>query len=169
LLVAVNRLDAVTSGIVIFANVADPSVRQRFQPPHVDTDAESDPLVEKEYVCRVIGEFPQEPIVVKEPILQSAGKVMIDPSGKSSETRFVRKWFDPTSNSSLVSCKYPKDQDRLHGAQLILPNGSQWIVGSPIHPSSSTVIFRNSGRLLDNRTTTPDPTPRGTLAASDRQ
>ncbi|KAG0241039.1 pseudouridine synthase [Mortierella sp. GBAus27b] len=147
---AVNRLDAVTSGIVIFANVADPSVRQRFQPPHVDTDAESDPLVEKEYVCRVIGEFPQEPIVVKEPILQSAGKVMIDPSGKPSETRFVRKWFDPTSNSSLVSCYLTtgrQHQIRLHVAHLR-------------HPIVNDLLY-NPDYKRDQTSTNPELTSNG--------
>ncbi|KAF9342600.1 RNA pseudouridylate synthase domain containing protein 2, partial [Mortierella sp. NVP85] len=88
---AVNRLDAVTSGIVIFANMTDPAVRQRFQSPHTDADAELNSLVDKEYVCRVVGEFPEGSVIVKEPILQSAGKVMIDPAGKPSQTRFVRK------------------------------------------------------------------------------
>ncbi|KAG0006738.1 RNA pseudouridylate synthase domain containing protein 2 [Modicella reniformis] len=121
---AVNRLDAVTSGVVIFANVADPAVRQRFQPPNVDTDAESDPLIQKEYICRVVGEFPKDPVVVKEPILQSTGKVAIDPAGKPSETRFVRRWYDPTSDSSLVSCYLAtgrQHQIRLHVAHLQHP------------------------------------------------
>ncbi|KAK3813299.1 MAG: pseudouridine synthase [Benniella sp.] len=121
---AVNRLDAVTSGIVIFANMTDPAVRQRFQPPHTDMDAELSSLVDKEYVCRVVGEFPEGSVIVKEPILQSAGKVMIDPAGKPSETRFVRKWYDSSSNSSLVSCYLAtgrQHQIRLHVAHLQHP------------------------------------------------
>lgn len=107
---AINRLDAVTSGVVIFANVADPIIRERFQPPEeAQGVASSEPsqakIVRKEYVCRVLGEFPADPVVVKEPILQTAGKVTVDPTGKASETRFERIWFDPTSNSSLVRCK----------------------------------------------------------------
>ncbi|KAF8978862.1 RNA pseudouridylate synthase domain containing protein 2 [Entomortierella lignicola] len=121
---AVNRLDAVTSGVVIFANVADPSVRERFQPPNADSDAGSDVLVQKEYVCRVVGEFPKDPVVVKEPILASAGKVSVDPSGKHAETRFERIWYDPVSNSSLVSCFLAtgrQHQIRLHVAYLNHP------------------------------------------------
>ncbi|KAF9437100.1 hypothetical protein BGZ76_001973 [Entomortierella beljakovae] len=100
---AINRLDAVTSGVVILANVADQSIRERFQPPNSDSDAESDGLVQKEYVCRVVGEFPQDSTIVREPILQIAGKVCVDPSGKPAETRFERQWYDPASNTSLVS------------------------------------------------------------------
>ncbi|KAF8932064.1 RNA pseudouridylate synthase domain containing protein 2 [Dissophora ornata] len=121
---AINRLDAVTSGVVIFANVADPVVRERFQPPNVDPDAGSDALVQKEYVCRVVGEFPKDPIVVTEPILQIAGKVVIDPAGKPSETRFERKWYDASSNTSLVSCFLAtgrQHQIRLHVAHLHHP------------------------------------------------
>ncbi|KAF9116995.1 RNA pseudouridylate synthase domain containing protein 2 [Mortierella sp. AM989] len=116
--------DAVTSGVVIFANVADPLVREKFQPPNIDPDAGLDALVQKEYVCRVTGEFPKDPIVVKEPILQSAGKVSIDPLGKPAETRFERKWYDPTSNTSLVSCFLAtgrQHQIRLHVAHLRHP------------------------------------------------
>ncbi|KAG0366570.1 RNA pseudouridylate synthase domain containing protein 2 [Gamsiella multidivaricata] len=116
--------DAVTSGVVIFANVADPTVRERFQPPNVDSAAGSDSLVQKEYVCRVVGEFPIDPIVVREPILQSAGKVRVDSTGKPSETRFVRKWYDPASNTSLVSCYLTtgrQHQIRLHVAHLQHP------------------------------------------------
>lgn len=90
-----------TSGVVIFANVSDPTIRQRFQPSGDDDDT----LVQKEYLCRVVGEFPSEPLVVKEPILQTAGKVSVDPAGKPSESRFERVWYDPVSDTSLVTCK----------------------------------------------------------------
>ncbi|KAF9426292.1 RNA pseudouridylate synthase domain containing protein 2 [Podila epigama] len=116
----VNRLDAVTSGVVIFANVSDPVVRQRFQP----SDPELDSLVEKEYLCRVVGEFPKDPLVVKEPILQTAGKMSVDPKGKASESLFHRVWYDPVSDSSLVRCKLAtgrQHQIRLHVAHLNHP------------------------------------------------
>lgn len=104
---AINRLDAVTSGVVIFANVSDTAVRERFQPPNTNdtNDTELNSQVQKEYVCRVVGEFPEGPIVVTEPILPQGGKVTIDPAGKPSETQFERIWFDLASNTSLVRCK----------------------------------------------------------------
>jgi 23S rRNA-/tRNA-specific pseudouridylate synthase len=104
---AINRLDAVTSGVVIFANVADTAIRERFQPPSTtdSTDTELNSMVQKEYVCRVVGEFSAEPVVVTEPILPQGGKVTLDPTGKPSETRFERIWFDSASNTSLVRCK----------------------------------------------------------------
>ncbi|KAG0297318.1 RNA pseudouridylate synthase domain containing protein 2 [Dissophora globulifera] len=121
---AVNRLDSVTSGVVILANVADPAIRLRFQPPAVDSDGGLDgtsSAVEKEYLCRVVGEFPKDTTIVKEPILQRAGKVLVDPAGKASETRFERKWFDQATNTSLVSCFLStgrQHQIRLHAAHL---------------------------------------------------
>ncbi|KAG0343202.1 hypothetical protein BG000_006318 [Podila horticola] len=117
---AINRLDAVTSGVVIFANVSDPTIRQRFQPSGDDDDT----LVQKEYLCRVVGEFPSEPLVVKEPILQTAGKVSVDPAGKPSESRFERVWYDPVSDTSLVTCHLVtgrQHQIRLHVAHLKHP------------------------------------------------
>lgn len=105
---AINRLDAVTSGVVIFANVADTSIRERFQPPSTtdSTDTELNSLVQKEYVCRVVGEFSADPVAVTEPVLPRGGKVTLDPAGKPSETRFERIWFDSASNTSLVRCKF---------------------------------------------------------------
>ncbi|KAF9187720.1 RNA pseudouridylate synthase domain containing protein 2 [Haplosporangium sp. Z 767] len=118
---AINRLDAVTSGVVIFANVSDTAIRERFQPPNTDPDAESEAMVRKEYVCRVIGEFPENPIVVTEPILQSGGKVCVDPTGKPSKTRFERIWYDADSNTSLVRSTGRQHQIRLHAAYLKHP------------------------------------------------
>ncbi|KAF9917999.1 RNA pseudouridylate synthase domain containing protein 2 [Lobosporangium transversale] len=118
---AVNRLDAVTSGVVIFANMADSNVRKRFQSSDLDPKNGSNTLIEKEYVCRVEGEFPKNPIIVREPILQRAGKVSIDLAGKPSETRFERKWYDAASNTSLISCLLAtgrQHQIRLHVAHL---------------------------------------------------
>ncbi|KAF9585301.1 RNA pseudouridylate synthase domain containing protein 2 [Lunasporangiospora selenospora] len=132
---AVNRLDAVTSGIVIMANLGDPNIRLRFQPPEPEetttkgcTDQESEsvvqpPRVQKEYLCRVVGEFP-ESVIVKEPILQSGGKVSVDASGKPSETRFQRVWYDTETDTSLVSCFLStgrQHQIRLHAAHLQHP------------------------------------------------
>ncbi|CAO3566571.1 unnamed protein product [Mortierella alpina] len=121
---AINRLDAVTSGIVIFANVADSAVRRRFQPSSICPAQEPASLVQKEYVCRVVGEFPEGPFVVSEPVLQSAGKVSVDPAGKLSETRFERIWYDRASHSSLVRCFLAtgrQHQIRLHVAHLQHP------------------------------------------------
>ncbi|KAG0056738.1 RNA pseudouridylate synthase domain containing protein 2 [Gryganskiella cystojenkinii] len=141
---AINRLDAVTSGVVIFANVADPAIRERFQPPEEipkdnnEEEGSAPPkFVRKEYVCRVIGEFPTGPMVVKEPILQTAGKVSIDPAGKASETRFERIWFDPASNSSLVRCHLAtgrQHQIRLHTAFLKHPIVNDKLYNSDYQP-----------------------------------
>ncbi|KAG9323197.1 hypothetical protein KVV02_002986 [Mortierella alpina] len=138
---AINRLDAVTSGIVIFANVADPAVRQRFQPSSNLPNQGSHPLVQKEYVCRVVGDFPKDPLVVSEPILQNAGRVSVDPAGKSSETRFERIWYDPASHSSLVRCHLAtgrQHQIRLHAAHLQHPIVNDKLYNPDYHTGTAT-------------------------------
>ncbi|KAF9968952.1 RNA pseudouridylate synthase domain containing protein 2 [Actinomortierella ambigua] len=122
---AVNRLDGVTSGIVILANTADPAIRARFQgkddeppckgatatTPSGDTPSE-------------FGEFPATPVICRERIYQSAGKMSVDPRGKPSETRFERVWYDAASNSSLLRCYLStgrQHQIRLHTAYLNHP------------------------------------------------
>jgi hypothetical protein len=158
--------------------MADPAVRQRFQPPHTDTDvdAELSSLVDKEYVCRVVGEFPEGSVIVKEPILQSAGKVMIDSAGKSSETRFVRKWYDPSSNSSLVSCTYPEPphtRTRTRTRTHTHTHTHTQTSFCSFFPCNRCPLFRASvlkkslivsSRLFGYRTTAPDPSSRCTLA-----
>ncbi|KAG0235965.1 RNA pseudouridylate synthase domain containing protein 2 [Actinomortierella wolfii] len=122
---AVNRLDGVTSGIVILANTADANIRARFQGKDSSVESiETAPEFKKEYLCRVVGEFPEAPVVCKEPIYQSAGKMSVDPRGKPSETKLERVWYDPASNTSLVRCYLStgrQHQIRLHVAHLNHP------------------------------------------------
>ncbi len=49
--------------------------------------------LEKEYVCRVEGEFPENEVVCEEPILVVSFRVglcRVDPKGKESRTVFQR-------------------------------------------------------------------------------
>lgn len=49
--------------------------------------------LEKEYVCRVVGEFPEHEVVCEEPILVVSYKVgvcRVDPKGKPCQTLFQR-------------------------------------------------------------------------------
>ncbi|KAG0255864.1 RNA pseudouridylate synthase domain containing protein 2 [Actinomortierella ambigua] len=130
----VNRLDGVTSGIVILANTADALIRARFQSKEDDESpskgvattaaTKTASAFSKEYLCRVVGEFPTTPVTCREPIYQSAGKMSVDPRGKPSETRLERVWYDASSDSSLVRCFLStgrQHQIRLHTAYLNHP------------------------------------------------
>ncbi|XP_053451849.1 pseudouridylate synthase RPUSD2 isoform X2 [Nycticebus coucang] len=62
--------------------------------------------LEKEYVCRVEGEFPTEEVTCKEPILVMSYKVgvcRVDPCGKPCETVFQRLSYN--GHSSVVRCR----------------------------------------------------------------
>lgn len=65
-----------------------------------------DRQLEKEYVCRVEGEFPVEEVTCKEPILVVSYKVgvcRVDPRGKPCETVFQRLSYN--GHSSVVRCR----------------------------------------------------------------
>uniref|UniRef100_A0A8C3N9F4 Pseudouridylate synthase RPUSD2 n=1 Tax=Geospiza parvula TaxID=87175 RepID=A0A8C3N9F4_GEOPR len=92
-----HRLDRMTSGVLMFAKTAavskriDEQVRQR--------------QLEKEYVCRVVGEFPEHEVVCEEPILVVSYKVgvcRVDAKGKPCQTLFQRLSYN--GSSSVVRC-----------------------------------------------------------------
>ncbi|NXX73413.1 RUSD2 protein, partial [Spizella passerina] len=92
-----HRLDRMTSGVLMFAKTAavskriDEQVRQR--------------KLEKEYVCRVVGEFPEHEVVCEEPILVVSYKVgvcRVDAKGKPCQTLFQRLSYN--GSSSVVRC-----------------------------------------------------------------
>lgn len=71
--------------------------------------AEPSPCVswqlEKEYVCRVAGEFPEQEVLCQEPILVVSYKVgvcRVDPKGKPCQTLFQR--LSSNGSSSVVRC-----------------------------------------------------------------
>uniref|UniRef100_A0A8C2D6E8 RNA pseudouridine synthase domain containing 2 n=1 Tax=Cyprinus carpio TaxID=7962 RepID=A0A8C2D6E8_CYPCA len=78
----VHRLDRLTSGVLLFARTLEVSkkldamVRER--------------QLEKEYVCRVEGEFPEGEVVCEEPILVVSFRVgfcRVDPKGRTHQIR----------------------------------------------------------------------------------
>uniref|UniRef100_H0WQT8 Pseudouridylate synthase RPUSD2 n=1 Tax=Otolemur garnettii TaxID=30611 RepID=H0WQT8_OTOGA len=93
-----HRLDRLTSGVLMFAKTAAVSERIHEQV--------RDRQLEKEYVCRVEGEFPTEEVTCKEPILVMSYKVgvcRVDPHGKPCETVFQRLSYN--GHSSVVRCR----------------------------------------------------------------
>ncbi|XP_073683430.1 pseudouridylate synthase RPUSD2 [Garra rufa] len=135
----VHRLDRLTSGVLLFARTLEVSkkldamVRER--------------QLEKEYVCRVEGEFPESEVVCEEPILVVSFRVglcRVDPKGKESRTVFQRLSYN--GRSSLVRClplTGRTHQIRVHLQFLGFP-----ILNDPIYGSSAWGPNRAKGGLV---------------------
>ncbi|PWN53924.1 pseudouridine synthase [Violaceomyces palustris] len=99
-LYTLNRLDRLTSGIMVAATnkKAASYIGGQFLAG----------LVNKAYVCRCRGEFPEGEVVCKEPILtidRQSGVNIVHPLGKFCETVFIRLSYDPETDSSAVFCR----------------------------------------------------------------
>ncbi|KAI8340857.1 pseudouridine synthase [Chlamydoabsidia padenii] len=95
----INRLDRLTSGLMMIGLNA-----QKTQAMQKEMITRS---VEKEYLCRVEGEFPSEPIQCDAPLKTIAFKFSfqyVDMTGKPSQTLFERVSYN--GRTSLVKC-YP--------------------------------------------------------------
>ncbi|XP_052437182.1 pseudouridylate synthase RPUSD2 [Carassius gibelio] len=135
----VHRLDRLTSGVLLFARTLEVSkkldamVRER--------------QLEKEYVCRVEGEFPEGEVVCEEPILVVSFRVglcRVDPKGKESRTVFQRLSYN--GHSSVVRClplTGRTHQIRVHLQFLGFP-----ILNDPIYGSSAWGPNRAKGGLV---------------------
>ncbi|KAK7153142.1 hypothetical protein R3I93_011139 [Phoxinus phoxinus] len=135
----VHRLDRLTSGVLLFARTLEVSqkldemVRER--------------QLEKEYVCRVEGEFPEGEVVCEEPILVVSFRVglcRVDPKGKESRTVFQRLSYN--GRSSVVRClplTGRTHQIRVHLQFLGFP-----ILNDPIYGSSAWGPNRAKGGLV---------------------
>uniref|UniRef100_A0AC34QKQ5 Pseudouridine synthase RsuA/RluA-like domain-containing protein n=1 Tax=Panagrolaimus sp. JU765 TaxID=591449 RepID=A0AC34QKQ5_9BILA len=123
----VHRLDRATSGVLIFAKTyeADVELKQSL----IANDWK------KEYICRVVGEFPNEEIECNEPIgtlSLSMGIQCIKNDGKDAKSKFQRLWTN--GQESLVLCKIATG--RTHQIRVHL----QWL-GYPI--ISDTIYNRD--------------------------
>lgn len=125
----IHRIDRLTSGILMFAKT-----------PGKAKEMESvvkGRLVEKTYLCRVVGDFPNEEIDVNQPISISSHKVgvcRVHPDGKPCLTRFQKLSYN--GSSSLVKC-YPHT-GRMHQIRVHLQWLGHPIVNDPIynHPTA---------------------------------
>jgi len=99
-LLTTHRLDRLTSGVLIFSKTYEQATHFK--------ELLTQRQMEKEYVCRVEGEFPEGNIKVDQPLEALWNKVrlqIISPKGKPSCTHFKRLSFN--GRSSVVRC-YPK-------------------------------------------------------------
>lgn len=94
----VHRLDRLTSGLLLLgrnpqkARAMEQQIRGR--------------RVQKEYLCRVQGQFPPDPIVCREPIEILSHKIgicLVDPQGKACETEF--ELVETNGEESVVRCR----------------------------------------------------------------
>jgi len=122
----IHRLDRLTSGVLMFGKTAAKSrdmellIRNR--------------EVEKEYVCRVTGEFPEGPITCDEPIeivSYKIGVCVVSKAGKECSTHFQRLSY--RDGMSTVSCR-PKS-GRMHQIRVHLQFLGHPITNDPLYNS----------------------------------
>lgn len=123
-LYSVHRLDRLTSGLLLFARTIKKSqeVNKQIREREVD----------KEYVCRVEGEFPDGTVTCKERIEVISPKMGISitsPSGKECETEFLKLSYN--GKSSVVSCK--PLTGRMHQIRVHLQFLGHPIINDPIY------------------------------------
>ncbi|XP_016007711.1 RNA pseudouridylate synthase domain-containing protein 2 isoform X1 [Rousettus aegyptiacus] len=131
-----HRLDRLTSGVLMFAKTA--SVSERIH------EQVRDRQLEKEYVCRVQGEFPAEEVTCKEPILVVSYKVgvcRVDARGKPCETVFQRLSYN--GHSSVVRCR--PLTGRTHQIRVHLQFLGHPILNDPIYNSVAWGPSRGRG------------------------
>lgn len=100
--------------------------------------------LEKEYVCRVEGEFPTEEVTCKEPILVVSYKVgvcRVDTRGKPCETVFQRLSYN--GHSSVVRCR--PLTGRTHQIRVHLQFLGHPILNDPIYNSVAWGPSRGQG------------------------
>ncbi|KAH9488052.1 RNA pseudouridylate synthase domain containing protein 2 [Bulinus truncatus] len=93
----IYRLDRLTSGVLILCKNTE--ITRKLM------DQVAKRQVQKEYVCRVVGKFPDGTIKVDKPIKPLSNKLrlqVISPNGKSSQTTFTRLSYN--GKSSVVKC-----------------------------------------------------------------
>ena len=135
-LFTLHRLDRLTSGLLMFAKNADvASVRGQQISSHVP---------QKEYLCRVVGDFPFEEVTVDQPIEQICRRVgasIISPTGKPSQTLFKKLSFN--GKSSLLHV-FPKT-GRTHQIRVHLHFLGHPVLNDPLY-NTSHVWGPNGGK-----------------------
>ena len=94
-----NRLDRLTSGVMVCTTTKEAAAS-------LGNDFNAG-LVNKAYVCRVDGAFPEGRVICREPILavdRQSGLNIVHPRGKDCETIFERLQYDDQTDTSVLVC-----------------------------------------------------------------
>ena len=121
-----HRLDRLTSGVLIFSKS---SAKARVMEQLIKARE-----VEKEYLCRVTGEFPAEEVVCEQPLMTISykiGVVIVHPQGKPSKTTFQRVSYK--DGVSIVRC-LPRS-GRMHQIRVHLQYLGFPIANDPLYNS----------------------------------
>lgn len=140
-LFTIHRIDRLTSGILMFARTLSKAQELESQVRNRQ--------IEKEYICRVQGEFPSEEVVCEEPIKVVTHKIGVcrvcTSEGKPCRTVFKRLNYD--GKTSIV--KSVPHTGRMHQIRVHL----QWlgypIVNDPIYNHQSWGPLRGRGGVSD--------------------
>ncbi|KAJ8687879.1 hypothetical protein QAD02_023674 [Eretmocerus hayati] len=120
----IHRLDRLTSGILLFGRTP----KKARQMEHQIRNRQ----VQKQYVCRVDGEFPEEEIVCSEPIEVVSYKIgvcKVSEKGKDCITKFKRLSYN--GKSSVVLCK--PQTGRMHQIRVHLQYLGYPVVNDPLY------------------------------------
>ncbi|XP_032451881.1 RNA pseudouridylate synthase domain-containing protein 2 isoform X5 [Nasonia vitripennis] len=120
----IHRLDRLTSGILLFGRTP----KKARQMEHQIRNRQ----VQKQYVCRVEGEFPEEEIVCSEAIEVVSYKIgvcKVSDKGKDCITKFKRLSYN--GKSSVVLCK--PQTGRMHQIRVHLQYLGYPVVNDPLY------------------------------------
>ena len=128
-----NRLDRLTSGIMVCSTTKEAAAQ-------LGNDFNAG-LVNKAYVCRVVGQFPPDTIDCREPILavdRQSGLNIVHPKGKDCRTLFQLLSYDPKTDTSVVMCRPitgRTHQIRVHAQWLGHPISNDPLYNHPVWAS----------------------------------
>ena len=120
----IHRIDRLTSGILMFAKTVKKAQEME--------KCVKERSVAKEYLCRVVGEFPKEPVICDKPTMvvsHNVGVCQVKPEGKEARTRF--EFVSYNGQSSVVHC-FPST-GRMHQIRVHLQYIGFPIVNDPIY------------------------------------
>ncbi|KZT67634.1 pseudouridine synthase [Daedalea quercina L-15889] len=96
----INRLDRLTSGMMI--------VPLNAQLANILSKEFADSKIQKEYIARCKGKFPQGEVTCDQPLLtvdRQMGLNIVHPEGKPAKTIFRRLHYDSNTHTSVVHCR----------------------------------------------------------------